>query len=328
MTNRAVGKSGVHIPPLMYGAWAIGGWWWGGTDDNKAIQSIHRAVEIGMNCLDTAPQYGFGHSEEILGRAIKGKRNDVVIATKCGLRHDRTDGEKFFETRDMNNRKRTVYRVSKKDSIIKECEHSLQRLQTDYIDIYQVHWPDSTTPFSETMEALVSLYDQGKIRAIGVSNFSGTMVEECLRYGPIHSIQPRYNPLVRDIEDELVPLCKEQNIGILAYSPLEHGLLTGKVTMERTFPVGDERKNHRWFQFPQRKIVLEVLHRLTPIAEEHNATLAQLHLAWCMNRPGITAAIAGARNAHQVEENWGAVNVQLTDEQIDIITNEFENITT
>lgn len=325
--QRVAGTSALRVPPIMFGAWAIGGWWWGGTDDFKAIEAIHKAEDIGMNCFDTAPQYGFGHSEEVLGKALKGKRPNAIIATKCGLRHDRTDGEHFFDTRDNNNRKISVYKVSKKDSVIEECEQSLKRLQTDYIDIYQIHWPDSTTPFSETMEALVRLYEQGKIRAIGVSNFTRPMIEECLRHGPVHTIQPLYNPLARDIEHEILPLCVDKEIGILAYSPLEHGLLSGKVTMDRTFPEGDERKNLKWFQPEQRKKVLNVLERIEPIAREHNATIAQIILAWVISRTGITAAIAGARDSKQVEENWHAVTINLSDEEARVITGEFESIT-
>lgn len=322
MEYRQFGQTDIKIPVVTFGGWAIGGWFWGGTDEELAIKAIQRAIDLGMNCIDTAPVYGFGLGEEIVGKAIKGKRNEVVIATKCGLRWDKEEGEFFFDTY-FNGRRYHVYKNLRKNSIIEECERSLKRLGVDYIDIYQIHWPDKTTPIDESLEALVKLQEQGKIRTFGVSNFDVNLMKETIKYVRVESDQVKYNLLERTIEKDLVPFCIENKISILAYSPLEQGLLTGKITMDTEFKSGDFRKKQFWFQPENRKKVLDALEKIKPIAKERNVTLAQLVINWTFSQPGITTAIVGARSPQQVEENAGAVEFKLTEEEIKKITEAF-----
>ncbi|MCX7761209.1 MAG: aldo/keto reductase [Candidatus Kryptonium sp.] len=322
MEYRQFGQTEIKIPVITFGGWAIGGWYWGGTDEELSVKAIQKAIEVGMNCIDTAPVYGFGLGEEIVGKAIKGKRNEVIIATKCGLRWDTDEGEFFFDTY-FNGKRYYVYKNARKNSIIEECERSLRRLNTDFIDIYQIHWPDKTTPIDESLEALTRLQEQGKIRAFGVSNFDANLMKETLKYMRVESNQVKYSLLDRSIEKELVPLCVENKISILAYSPLEQGLLTGKITMETEFKSGDLRKRQFWFLPENRKKVLDALEKIKPIAKERNVTVAQLVINWTFSQTGITTAIVGARNPEQVEENAKAATFKLTDEEIQKIREAF-----
>lgn len=322
MEYRQFGQTEIKIPVITFGGWAIGGWYWGGTDEELSVKAIQKAIEVGMNCIDTAPVYGFGLGEEIVGKAIKGKRNEVIIATKCGLRWDTDEGEFFFDTY-FNGKRYYVYKNARKNSIIEECERSLRRLNTDFIDIYQIHWPDKTTPIDESLEALTRLQEQGKIRAFGVSNFDANLMKETLKYTRVESNQVKYSLLDRSIENELVPLCVENKISILAYSPLEQGLLTGKITMETEFKSGDLRKRQFWFLPENRKKVLDALEKIKPIAKERNVTVAQLVINWTFSQTGITTAIVGARNPEQVEENAKAATFKLTDEEIQKIREAF-----
>ena len=316
MIYRQLGESDVEISAVVFGAWAIGGWWWGGTDDDLAVDAIRAALDCGVTTIDTAPMYGFGHSEEVVGRAIRGMRDGVVIATKCGLLWDRTDGEYFFDAKAPNGEVTPIHRVLKKDSIIKECEDSLRRLGIDCIDLYQCHWMDGTTPLEETMSALVQLRDQGKVRAIGVSNFTAEAIEECCRYGPIASNQPKFSLLDRGNLSGVISWTHSRGIGTVVYSPLEQGMLTGKVTADRQFPKGDFRSGQPWFRAPNRQRALEVLDRdIRPIAEAHDATLAQVAIAWTIGTPGVTAALVGARTAEQVQANAKAANIQLNEQE-------------
>lgn len=326
MSLRQLGSSDLRVSPIIFGAWAIGGWYWGGSDDQQAIRAIHAALDEGVNCIDTAPVYGFGHSEELVGRAIHDRRNHVIIATKCGLRWDVEQGESYFKT-TYAGATYNVFRNLRKSSIILECERSLKRLNTDVIDLYQCHWPDKTTPLEETMEAMLTLREQGKIRAIGVSNFTPAMMEECLRYAPIASDQPEYNLINRDIERDVVPFCIQHNIGLIVYKPIMQGLLTGKVTADRTFPADDFRGHNKWFKPENRARVLAALAQIQPIADAHNATLAQLVIAWTIRQPGITAAIVGARSPEQARENARAAHVALSDEEDRSIRLTFEALT-
>ena len=333
MELRKLGTSDITIPPVVFGAWAIGGWFWGGTDDDDAVRALHASIDAGVNAIDTAPMYGFGHSERIVGQAIKGRRDEVVIATKCGMRWDREDGEFFFTARDHSvtdpedyEKDRPIYRVLKASSIIEECELSLKRLGVEVIDLYQCHWPDATTPLQETMEAMLKLKEQGKIRAIGVSNFTPEMMEKCLSVGPIVSDQPKYHLLSREIEQDVLPYCREHSLALLVYSPLAQGLLTGKVTMDRTFPEGDLRDAQPWFQPANRRRVLDVLAKLSSIADGHGVTLAQMVINWTVHEPGITAAIVGARNAAQAVENAGALSFALSDAERATIRFAFEEL--
>jgi aryl-alcohol dehydrogenase-like predicted oxidoreductase len=333
MELRKLGSSDIEIPPVVFGAWAIGGWFWGGTDDDGAVEAIRAGIDAGITAIDTAPMYGFGHSESVVGRAIKGRRDEVIVATKCGLRWDVEKGEFFFTTEDQSvtdpeesNKVRPVYRLLERDSIIEECDLSLKRLGVDTIDLYQCHWPDSTTPLDETMEAMLRLREQGKIREIGVSNFTSEMMEKCLSIGPIVSDQPKYSLLAREIEEDVLPFCREHDLATLVYSPLAQGLLTGKVTMERTFPEGDMRVNSPWYAPVNRKRVLDVLAKLSSMADDHGATLAQLVINWTVHEPGVTAAIVGGRNPAQVRENAGALDFTLSEDERRIIRAAFEDL--
>lgn len=326
MEFKRLGKSGFSVPAVIFGAWAIGGWLWGKSDDKEAAEAIQKSIELGCTCIDTAPVYGFGHSEEVVGKAVKGKRDKVLIATKCGLRWDCGDGEFFFDTKDNSGRSVKVYQNLKKDSLFKECDASLKRLGTDVIDLYQCHWPDSTTPLDETMEALLSLKEQGKIRAIGVSNFTPDMIETCLESGDIASDQPKYSLLFRDIENDILPFCQKHDVGLIVYGPIGQGLLTGKVTLDRKFAEDDFRTGQPWFQPKNLKRILDTLEKIEPIAKEHGKTLAQLAINWVISEPGITCAIVGARTPEQVVENIGAVDFKLGEDERRLMRECFEEL--
>jgi len=316
MRYRQLGSSDLQVPVISFGAWAIGGWLWGGSEDDAAIRAIHAAIDQGMNLIDTAPIYGMGHSETVVGRAIADRRDKVIIATKCGLRWDLAEGEKFFDTRDNSGTPRAIYKNLRPESIRWECEQSLRRLRVDHIDLYQCHWPDATTPLADTMAVLMDLKKEGKIRWIGVSNFTPAMMAECLRHGEIVSDQPEYSAIVRKIEKDVLPFCREHHIGILAYSPIAQGLLTGKVTPDREFPEGDLRRTKPLFSRENRIKVWNLLEKTRPIAERHNATLGQVFLAWLVAQPSMTTALAGARNEAQVVENAAAGSLILDDEEV------------
>ncbi len=312
MEKRKLGTSEIEVSAIGLGCWAIGGWMWGGTDDEKAVAAIRKAIDVGMFFLDTAAIYGFGHSEEIVGKAIEGRRDEVILATKCGLVWEHPTREPRFVDEEGNK----VYGDLTKESVLREAEESLRRLKTDWIDIYQCHRPDELTPAEETMEAMNLLLEQGKIRAIAVSNFSVEQMEAFRRYGPVHSDQPRYSMLDRTIEPEILPYCRENNIGILAYSPIEQGILTGKVTLDREFRFGDHRRHRPWFQKKNLKRALDFLEKLKPIADVHGKTLAQLAANWVISQEGVTSALVGARTPEQVVENAGAADWRLTEDEL------------
>ena len=316
MQYRKLGNSDLNVPVISFGAWAAGGWLWGGPDDDNAVRAMEAAIDLGITCIDTAPAYGMGHSETLVGKAVYGKRDRVVIATKCGLRWDCTDGEKYFDTKDNSGQALTLYRNLRPESIRHECEQSLRRMNIDCIDLYQCHWPDNTTPVDDTMGALLDLQQQGKISAIGVSNFAADMMRQCLETGPIASDQPPYSALTRGAESEVLPFCRANGIGVLAYSPLAQGLLTGKVPVDRVFPENDLRSTKPLFTRENRVKVVELLEQVKPIAEAHNATFGQVFLAWLVAQPGMTSALAGARNEAQVVENAGAGDLELSDDEI------------
>ena len=320
MKHRQLGDSALQVPAITFGAWAIGGFWWGGTDDHAAVDAIRRAVDAGITCIDTAAIYGMGHSERVVGKAIRGLRDRVLLATKCGSRWGLSGEEITFDPATGKGDVGAITHILKADSIKEECEASLQRLGTDYIDLYQCHWPDETgTPVEETIGALLELQDAGKIRCFVVSNFPTGLMEACLRCGRIVSSQSPYNALRRDIERDIVPFCRTHDLGILAYSPLAQGLLTGKVTLDRQFPQTDGRSRNRWFSPENRRRVLDMLEKVRPIADGHRATLAQVMLYWTLSQPGITTVIAGARNAQQVEENAAAADLDLSEDELAII---------
>lgn len=322
MEKRALGKSALPVSPIAFGAWAIGGWMWGGADKKDAIRAIHACLDLGVTSLDTAPIYGFGQSEEIVGEAIKGKRNSYEILTKCGMRWEGTKGDYFFTTNDNSGVQREIHTYSGRDSIIAECEDSLRRLGTDYIDLYQVHWPDSTTPIEEAMEAFRILLEQGKIRAAGVSNYSVEQMEQASTVVDLSSNQMPYSMVRRDIEQDVVPWCMDHDCGILAYSPLQRGLLTGKITPDYPFAPGDNRPETPHFKINNLIKTNKFLDKIKPLAEEKGSTLSQLVIAWTLCQPGITVALVGARNEEQVKQNAGALDVQLSADELDEIGRE------
>jgi len=322
MEKRALGKSALPVSPIAFGAWAIGGWMWGGADKKDAIRAIHTCLDQGITSLDTAPIYGFGQSEEIMGEAIKGKRDSYEILTKCGMRWEGTKGEYFFTTNDNSGVQREIYTYSGRDSIISECEDSLRRLRTDYIDLYQVHWPDGSTSIEEAMEAFRILLEQGKIRAAGVSNYSVEQMEQASTVVDLSSNQVPYSMVRREIEQDVLPWCMDHDCGILAYSPLQRGLLTGKITPDYPFAPGDSRPEAPHFKINNLIKTNKFLDKIKPLAEEKGATLSQLVIAWTLCQPGITVALVGARNEEQVKQNAGALEIQLSADELDEINRE------
>ena len=318
MTSRQLGDSGIEIPPVIFGAWALGGWYWGGADDTESIRAIHASIDAGVATFDTAPVYGFGHSETILGKALKGRRNETIICTKVGLRWDSEEGVHFFDSPENNKR---IFRNLRPASIRQEVEDSLRRLQTETIDLLQCHWPDPSTEVEETMQTLASLVQEGKVRAIGVSNYDPSLLErakQSLSPIPLASTQPKYSLLDRRIEADVVPWLQQNNVGAIVYSPLEQGLLTGKIGLERTFPSDDGRSTHPLFTPQNRLAIIEAIQQIQHIAAKHDISVAQLSSAWCFHQPGITASIVGARTAQQAIENAKAARVTLS--HADLIT--------
>jgi aryl-alcohol dehydrogenase-like predicted oxidoreductase len=314
MQYRKLGQSGIEISVVGFGAWAIGGWAWGGADEEQAVAAIHAALDQGVNLVDTAPMYGYGRSEEIVGRAIQGRRDRVVLATKCGLVWDREQGELFFRADDKGitaeESGRKIYKSLNPDSIRRELEDSLRRLKTDYVDLYQTHWQESTTPVEDTAAALEQLKQQGKIRAIGVSNTSQSQIQA---YGAIDSDQEKFSMLDRAIESNgVLDHCRRNEIAMLAYSPLASGLLTGKIASGRRFGEWDFRRNNPRFRPEYLARVNAMLESFRPIAERHRASLGQLVIAWTFAQPGLTCVLCGARDAAQATENAGAGDVRLS----------------
>lgn len=316
MKKNRLGNSDVYISELAFGAWAIGGWQWGGSDSRDALRAIEASIDQGMTSIDTAPIYGFGHSEELVGKAIKGKRTGVQILTKCGMSWSGNKGEFFFKSKDNNGSSIDIYKFSGKENVLSECERSLRRLKTDYIDLYQVHWPDNTTPVSETMEALAILVKQGKILAGGVSNYSRDLMSEALTTFPVVTNQVAYSMVNRRIEDEIVPFCVEKNIGIVAYSPLQRGLLAGKISRDHVFEEGDTRPFTIYYKEPNFSRILGMIQKMKKIADERNVSLAQLVLNWTTRQPGMVCTLTGARNEIQVKENIKAGDFRLSEEEL------------
>jgi aryl-alcohol dehydrogenase-like predicted oxidoreductase len=316
MEYRTLGQSDIKVSEIAFGAWAIGGWLWGGADSKDAIKALKTALDHGMTTIDTAAIYGFGLSEELVGKAIKGKRAHVQILTKFGLIWNEKEGEFFFASQDNAGKDVNIYSYSSKERVISDCDQSLKRLGTDYIDLYQIHWPDRTTPLTETMEALEILIKKGKIRAGAVSNYSLGLMTETEKTFTIASNQVPYSMVNRGIENDVVPYCIAKNIGILAYSPLQRGLLTGKIKPGHNFGMGDSRPDSIYYKEPNLSKILQLTDNLREIANELNVTLSQLVLNWTIHQPGITSALAGARTAEQVLDNVKAVDFCLTNEEI------------
>lgn len=315
MQQRKLGKTNLKASVVCVGTWAIGGWRWGGTDEADSIRAIHAALDAGINFLDTAPAYGLGVSEEIVGKAVKGRRDKVIIATKCGLVWHTDRGTHFFDEFG-----KPVNKYLGPESINYEVEQSLQRLQTDYIDLYQTHWQDVTTPIEDTMAALVKLKDQGKIRAIGVCNANVEEMELYRKVGEIASDQEKYSMLDRKPEAHNLPWCLEKDVAFLAYSPLAQGLLTGKMGPERVFSGDDQRITNPRYSVENRQKVQVLLNGIQPYAEKYGLSLGQLVIAWTLAQPGMTHALVGARTAEQAIENAGAGLVELDGDDEEAIT--------
>lgn len=319
-------KADLELSPIIFGAWAIGGWMWGGAEEKDALAALKASYDLGVTSIDTAAVYGFGQSEELVGKAFKGMREKVQILTKFGLNWTQKKGAYYFSSEDNNGKALNIYYNASRDNVIRECEDSLKRLGTDYIDLYQLHWPDPSTPLDETMEALNILLEQGKIRAAGVSNFDADLLDSALKTTLIVSDQVPYSMLNRNIESELVPYCIENDIDILAYSPLQRGILTGKFNPDHHFNKGDNRSELPWYGRENILKINSFLTKIKKIADSKNASLTQLVLKWTLLQPGITYVLAGARNPGQITENAAAAQLELFDDEIAYINKQISEL--
>ncbi|KQS33460.1 aldo/keto reductase [Dyadobacter sp. Leaf189] len=314
-------KPDLELSVITFGAWAAGGWMWGGSERNDAVKAIRESFDVGVTSIDTAPVYGQGLSEEIVGEAIKDiPRDKVQILTKYGMSWDVAQGDFAMHSKNNEGKDIDIYKYAAKDSIIKECEDSLTRLGTDYIDLYQIHWHDKTTPIEETMEAVSQLIQQGKVRYAGVCNYDVELMREASKYINLVSDQVPYSMVKREIEKELVPYCIEHEKAILAYSPMERGLLTGKMKPGHHFAENDHRASLHFFKDENLKRVDSFLAKIKPIADDKNVSLGQLVLKWTIQQPGITIALAGARDAKQALQNAAAADIVLSTDEINTIT--------
>ncbi len=310
----------LTLSVITFGAWAAGGWMWGGTERKVAVKAIQDSFDAGVTSIDTAPVYGQGLSEEIVGEAIKDiPRDKVQILTKYGMRWDLKEGDFAMHSKDNNGKAIDIYKYASKESILKECEDSLKRLNTDYIDLYQIHWHDKTTPIQETMEAVESLIKQGKVRFAGVCNYTAELMQEAEKYINLASNQVPYSMLKRNIETETIPYCIENHKGILAYSPMERGLLTGKIKPGHIFQPDDHRENLPFFKDENLLKINAFLDKIKPLADDKSVTLGQLVLRWTIEQPGITIALAGARNSEQAIQNAKSSDIEITKEEIQFI---------
>ncbi len=284
---------------------------WGGTDEAASVAAIQAAIDEGLSLIDSAPAYGQGLAESIVGRAIKGRRDQVVLATKCGLVWHTQQGNHFFDYEG-----RPVHRYLGKDSIVYEVEQSLQRLGTDVIDLYITHWADPTTPIEETMAALEQLKAQGKIRAIGASNMSMEDLDAYIAAGQFDAIQEEYSMVKRAIEETLLPVCAQHGVATLSYSSLALGLLSGRIGPDRAFDGDDLRKDNPLFSVANRRRIATFADEIAPVASTHQASTAQIVIAWTLQQPGITFALCGARNPEQAIENAKAGRVRLSERNL------------
>ena len=309
MQTRQLGNSDLHITPIGFGAWAIGGpwkWGWGSQDDKASVDTIHRALDLGINWIDTAAVYGLGHSEQVVAKALKGRADRPYVFTKCSMVWDD---------------KKEVGRSLKRDSIRREVEDSLRRLDVDVIDLYQIHWPIPDRDIEEGWQTLADLKAEGKVRHIGVSNFDVGQLKRAQRIAPITSLQPPYSAIERRVETEILPFCREQNIGVIVYSPMQAGLLTGKMTRDRlaNLPDDDWRKGDSQFKEPRLSRNLALADLLVDIGQRHGKTAATVAVAWTLNNPAVTGAIVGARRPGQVEGYVDAGEFRLAQEDVEAI---------
>jgi len=309
MQKRQLGNTDLKLTTVGLGTWAMGGPWqfgWGPQDDDEAIAAIIKALELGINWIDTAPAYGLGHSEELIKKALEQTNAKPIIATKYGL---------------LWNEKKEKVPCLKAKSIREECHASLKRLNIDVIDLYQMHWPEPEENLEQGWEAMAKLKDEGKVRYIGVSNYNIEQLKRITKIARPVSLQPSYSMLHREVEEELLGYCAENNMGVVAYSPMQRGLLTGKFNQERLsgLALDDHRRRSPDFHEPKFTATLQLVDQLRPIAERNGKTPAQLAIAWVLRRPDITAAIVGARRPSQIEETAPAADFELSKEDIEEI---------
>lgn len=307
MQTRRLGNSDLDITPLGIGAWAMGGGgWrfaWGPQDDGQSVAAIQKALDAGINWIDTAAVYGLGHSEQVVARAVEGRASKPYIFTKCA--RNWTDNREIFP-------------CLKRDAVRKECEESLRRLKVDVIDLYQIHWPEPDEDLEEGWETLARLKEEGKVRWIGVSNFSTAQLRRAQAIAPVTSLQPPYSILSPEIEDDELPYCARQGIGVLVYSPMKSGLLTGKMTRERiaNMPPDDFRQRTPHFQEPKLSRNLELVELLRTIGARHGRTPGEVAIAWTLRRPEVTAAIVGLRAPEQLDGVIGAAEFRLSESEV------------
>ena len=310
MRNLEIGKSGIVVPALGLGTWAIGGGaWWGNNDDAVSVRTIHDALDYGVKWVDTAPVYGVGHSEEVVGEAIHDRRDKVILSTKCAL-----EWREVTPMYHLTNEGKDVYRNLSKASIMQDVEDSLKRLRTDYIDILYTHWQTkdySIYPIEETMEALMTLKKQGKIRAIGASNVTAEDSAEYSKYGQLDVIQEKYSIAHRRVETELAPTCEKYGVSIQAYSPLEQGLLTGKVTMETTLAEGDTRHRNPNWKPERRAAILATIAKWKDLCEKYECSIGNLCIAFTGEQMGGIHVLCGARKPEQIKDNAAAMALTL-----------------
>ena len=327
MEYRSLNDSTLKLSAITFGAWAAGGWMWGKTDRNDAVEAIKASYYEGVTSIDTAPIYGQGDSESIVGEAIKDfPRDKIQLLTKFGMRWNLAKGSLGFKSKNNQGEEIDIYKYAGKESIIEECNNSLKRLGTDYIDLYQIHWPDITTPIHETMEAVAELIQQGKVRYAGVCNYNAAQMQEAAQTIHLVSNQVPFSMVNRGIEEETVPYCIAHNKSILAYSPIERGLLTGKMTPGYKFAEGDHRASNKFFTDESIVSTNAFLQKIKPLADSKNATLAQLVIRWTLERTGITIALVGARNKEQALQNAKAINVSLTPDEINFINQQLKTL--
>ncbi|CAK7259593.1 MULTISPECIES: aldo/keto reductase [unclassified Shinella] len=308
---RDIGRSGVKASAVGLGTWAIGGWMWGGTDEAQSIAAIEASLDAGVTLIDTAPAYGLGRAEEIVGKAIAGRRDKAIIATKCGLVWHTQKGSHFF---DQDGR--PVHRYLGRDAIVHEVEESLRRLGTDYIDLYITHWQDATTPIAETVAVLEELKTAGKIRAIGASNVNRSELEQYIETGSLDAIQERFSMIDRRIEADLLPLTVRNGVATLSYSSLALGLLSGTIGPDRVFSGDDQRKDNPRFSVANRQKAKAFSDAIRPVAERHEASIAQVVIAWTLAQEGVTFALCGARNPAQALDNARAGTLRLATDDL------------
>ncbi len=320
-------NSGIKVSSIAFGAWAIGGWMWGGTDEHDALDALETSIDLGMTTIDTAPIYGFGKSEELVGKVIEGKRDNVQLLTKYGLHWNTKKGVYYFNSEDAKGNSVDIHRFASGEAVIKECEDSLRRLRTDFIDLYQIHWHDKSTPIEETMEAISKLKEQGKIRAAGVCNYSAEQMKEANKTVEIVTNQVPYSMVNRDIEEDVVPYCVNSGKGILPYSPLQRGILTGKIKSDYKFNKGDHRPSTPYYKEPNLSRINDFLSDIKPIANDYGLTLAQLVIQWTINQPAMISTLVGARNSQQVRENMKAADAAVSKSDLEAITEKIDQIT-